>query len=200
MFASGAADIINPDVCAVGGIDAIFDIAAMAHVHGAAISPHNSTSTSVGLALTAQVASLMPNFMVAEVFVNLIEDCAAPAVEPLPVAAGWLRCPMRGRLGIDLDVERLRRHDCRPSAPRKLRRPVFRPFRQARFERFAQAVGHQVEGEHGQQAGGTGDRADVPGGARRADQHRRADDQRRQRVEQGLAPGDALRLVARPAP
>jgi len=121
VFASGAADIINPDVCAVGGIGVIFDIAAMAQVHGVAISPHNSTSTAVGLAATAQVASLMPNFMIAEVFVNLIEDCAALAVEPLPVAAGWLQVPDAPGLGIDLDVERLRRHDYRPSAPRKIR-------------------------------------------------------------------------------
>src|SRR5207244_8926310 len=52
VFERRAADIINPDVCNVGGIEELREIAAMAEAYHVVVSPHNYNSTTVGLAAT----------------------------------------------------------------------------------------------------------------------------------------------------
>ncbi len=91
-LAARAADIINPDICNCGGISAMLDIAAMAQPHAVAISPHNYNSTLVGLAATVQLSAMIPNFWIAECFVNLKPACDEIAVTPLTVD-GQLRRP-----------------------------------------------------------------------------------------------------------
>ena len=49
VFEKQAADILNPDVCNVGGILELKEIAAMAEPYFVVISPHNFNSTTVGL-------------------------------------------------------------------------------------------------------------------------------------------------------
>ena len=70
VFETGAADIINPDVCNVGGILELKEIAAMAEPYFVAVSPHNYNSTTVGLAATLQASAVMPNFLITEYFVG----------------------------------------------------------------------------------------------------------------------------------
>ena len=84
-FAARAADIINPDICNCGGISAMLDIAAMAQPHAVAIAPHNYNSTLVGLAATVQLSAMIPNFWIAECFLNLKPACDDIAVTPLIV-------------------------------------------------------------------------------------------------------------------
>lgn len=107
-LAARAADIINPDICNCGGLTAMLDISAMAQPHAVAVAPHNYNSTLVGLAATVQLAALIPNFWIAECFVNLKQGCDAVAVQPLTVQDGFVELPTAPGLGIDLDVERLR--------------------------------------------------------------------------------------------
>jgi galactonate dehydratase len=107
-FAARAADIVNPDICNCGGLTAMLDIAAMAQPHAVAVAPHNYNSTLVGLAATVQLAALIPNFWIAECFVNLKPACDEVAVQPLVVQDGFAELPATPGLGIDLDVERLR--------------------------------------------------------------------------------------------
>ena len=45
-LAQRAADILNPDICAIGGISAMLDIAAMAQPHAVVMAPHNYNSTA----------------------------------------------------------------------------------------------------------------------------------------------------------
>ena len=66
VFEKQAADIINPDVCNVGGILELKEIAAMAEPYFVAVSPHNYNSTTVGLAATLQVSLAIPNFLITE--------------------------------------------------------------------------------------------------------------------------------------
>src|SRR5437764_2446838 len=70
VFEKRAADIINPDVCNVGGILELKEIAAMAEPSLVAVSPHNYNSTMTGLAATVHAAATMPNFLITEYFVN----------------------------------------------------------------------------------------------------------------------------------
>lgn len=109
VFEKRAADILNPDVCAVGGILQMLDIAAMAQPHAVAISPHNYNSPIVGLAATVHLSALIPNFLIAECFINLSEACAEIAAPGLSMNAGWVDLPTAPGLGVDIDVEALRR-------------------------------------------------------------------------------------------
>ena len=89
-LAARAADIINPDICNCGGISAMLDIAAMAQPHAVAISPHNYNSTLVGLAATVQLSAMIPNFWIAECFINLKPACDEIAADAAG-RAGQLR-------------------------------------------------------------------------------------------------------------
>ncbi len=102
-----AADILNPDVCNCGGISALMDIAGMAAPQAVAIAPHNYNSTLVGLAATVAVSAVIPNFWIAECFVNLKPACDAVAVAPLVVRDGFVELPEGPGHGVDLDVAAL---------------------------------------------------------------------------------------------
>ena len=116
-----AADILNPDICAIGGISALMDIATMAQPHAVAIAPHNNNSTLAGLAATVHVCAVIPNFTIAECFINRLTACDHIAKATIKVEAGWAEIPKTPGLGIDIDVERLRQHPYKAYPPRGLR-------------------------------------------------------------------------------
>ena len=93
VFERQAADIINPDVCNVGGILELKEIGAMAEAYFVAVSPHNYNSTSIGLAATIQVSALMPNFLITEYFVNLEEFGKSVCIDPFEPKDGYINLP-----------------------------------------------------------------------------------------------------------
>ena len=107
-LAARAADILNPDIANCGGLSAMLDIAAMAVPHGVAIAPHNYNSTLVGLAATIAVSAVIPNFYIAECFVNLKPACDAIAINPIIIDGSFAELPTTPGHGIDLDIEGLR--------------------------------------------------------------------------------------------
>ena len=109
VFETAAADIINPDVCNVGGILELKEIAAMAEAYFVAVSPHNYNSTTVGLAATLQASAVMPNFLITEYFVNFEALGEEIAHEPWRVHDGMIELNDTPGLGIDLDEEALAR-------------------------------------------------------------------------------------------
>ncbi|HEY6430549.1 MAG TPA: mandelate racemase/muconate lactonizing enzyme family protein [Acetobacteraceae bacterium] len=102
------ADILNPDICAIGGITALLDIAAMAQPQAVVMAPHNYNSVLGGFAATVHVCAVIPNFRIAEYFVNFREACGAIATRQIKVENGWAELPDVPGLGIDIDVEHLR--------------------------------------------------------------------------------------------
>ena len=90
VFEKQAADIINPDVAVVGGILELKEIAAMAEAYFVAVAPHNSNSTTVAQAATLQLAAIMPNFLLAECFINLEDFGREIAVTPFEVTNGYV--------------------------------------------------------------------------------------------------------------
>jgi galactonate dehydratase len=118
-----AADILNPDVCNCGGILELREIAAMAEPYHVAVAPHNYNSTTVGLAATLHAAAGMPNFLIAEYFVNFEEMGHALARPPFRVEQGHVALPTAPGLGIDLDEGALARNPYREGTLRHLRRP-----------------------------------------------------------------------------
>ena len=124
VFEQAAADIINPDVCNVGGILELKAIAAMAEAYYVAVSPHNYNSTTIGLAATLQVAATIPNFIITEYFVNLEEWGRGVAQPPFEVVDGYIEVPQRPGLGIELDEDALRRYPYEPFPARFPRTPA----------------------------------------------------------------------------
>ena len=114
VFERGAADIINPDVCNVGGILELKEIAAMAETYFVAVSPHNYNSTTVGLAATLHAAATMPNFLITEYFVNFEAFGREIARAPWQVVDGYIDLPQAPGLGIDLDEAALAIHPYQP--------------------------------------------------------------------------------------
>lgn len=124
VFEERAADIINPDVCNCGGILELREIAAMAEPYHVVVSPHNYNSTTIGLAATLQVCAGMPNFLIAEYFVNFEEagkEIVDSAFEPVD---GYIELPTRPGLGIDLDLEALACYPYQRFPQRSLRTPA----------------------------------------------------------------------------
>lgn len=121
LFEKRAADILNPDICAIGGITALMDIATMAQPHSVAIAPHNNNSTLAGLAATLHVCAVIPNFTIAECFINRLQSSDEIATSSIKVERGWAELPTAPGLGIDIDVDRLRRHPYKHYPPRGLR-------------------------------------------------------------------------------
>jgi galactonate dehydratase len=109
VFEAQAADIINPDICSVGGILEMKEIAAMAEVYFVAVSPHNFNSTTVGLAATIHAAATMPNFLITEYFVNLEEWGRGIVDQPFEVRDSYIDLPQRPGLGIEIDEAALQR-------------------------------------------------------------------------------------------
>src|SRR5712671_6098276 len=109
-LAKRAADILNPDICVVGGITAMLDIAAMAQPQAVVMAPHNYNSTLIGLAATVHAPAVIPNFRITEYFVNFEDLCREIATASLTRQDGWIDLPTTPGLGIDIDVEKLRAH------------------------------------------------------------------------------------------
>ena len=121
VFEEQAADIINPDVCNVGGILELKEIAAMAEAYFVAVSPHNYNSTTVGLAATMKVSAAIPNFLITEYFMNLDAFGKEVAVEPFEVVDGYIELPDAPGLGIELDEEALARYPYQQQPARGVR-------------------------------------------------------------------------------
>jgi galactonate dehydratase len=107
VFEKDAADIINPDVCNVGGILELKEIAAMAEPYFVAVSPHNYNSTTIGMAATLQVSAAIPNFLITEYFINFEELGQNIATTQFPVVDGYIQLPEKSGLGTELDERAL---------------------------------------------------------------------------------------------
>jgi galactonate dehydratase len=123
VFAKQAADIINPDVCNVGGILELKEIAAMAEPHAVAVAPHGNNSTTVGLAASLQVAALAPNFLIMEYPLSWEPVANEIAVNPFKVENGAIALPTAPGIGLDLNEDALARYPYRGPRQRALRQP-----------------------------------------------------------------------------
>ena len=115
-----AADILNPDVCIVGGILEMKEIAAMAEPHYVAVSPHNFNSTVLAQAATVHVAATMPNFLIAECFVAFLEQ-GREIARQLEIKDGYIALPEAPGLGVEIDEAALAKHPYRQFDQRAFR-------------------------------------------------------------------------------
>ncbi|HEV7214512.1 MAG TPA: mandelate racemase/muconate lactonizing enzyme family protein [Chloroflexota bacterium] len=122
-FEAEAADIINPDVCNVGGLLELKEIGAMAEAYTVAVAPHGNNSTTVGLAASLHAAAVMPNFLIMEYPLAWEATGNVIARNPLRVERGAIALPDAPGLGIELDEAALERYPMRAGSPRRLLTP-----------------------------------------------------------------------------
>jgi galactonate dehydratase len=120
-FEKRAADIINPDICNVGGLLEIKEIAAMAEPYCVAVAPHGNNSTTVGLAASVQAAAVMPNFLIMEYFVGWEAAATEIARNPIQIEGDKIKLLEEPGLGIELDEAALERYPYRGGRQRTLR-------------------------------------------------------------------------------
>ncbi len=121
VFEKHAVDIINPDICSCGGILEIKEIAAMAEPYSIVVSPHNYNSTTIGLAASIQAATLIPNFLILEYFVNWMALGNEIAVNPFKVENSYIKVPTTPGLGLEINEEALLKHPYREGNKRNIR-------------------------------------------------------------------------------
>lgn len=103
-------DIIQPDICHVGGIKEILKVAAIAEGYDILVAPHNPNGP-VATAASVQAAAVMPNFTILEYAHSETRDeCQAPERAPLKARDGRIELPTEPGLGIELDEDYLMRH------------------------------------------------------------------------------------------
>ena len=110
VLAKRAADILNPDICNVGGLLELKEIGAMAEPHAVAVSPHNFNSTTVALNATVHAGAVMPNFTLTEYYLPFASFASSICKQQLLLQNGYLELPTAPGLGIDLDESLLLRH------------------------------------------------------------------------------------------
>ena len=108
VISMGAADIINPDVAACGGLLELTYIAQMAHSSSIKVAPHNYNSMDVGLMATAQAAAIIPNFTIAEYFPDHALCWAGLSEMDMRLEAGFLYLGQEQGIGIAVDEAQLR--------------------------------------------------------------------------------------------
>jgi len=112
-----AMDIVQPDVCAAGGISECRKIAALASAHGVECVPH-AWGSAIGLAATLQFLAALPDqppsFRPMPPLLEF-EQCENPfrdhlSVEPIVQLRGQVKIPAGPGLGIEIDRTVLNRY------------------------------------------------------------------------------------------
>jgi L-alanine-DL-glutamate epimerase-like enolase superfamily enzyme len=103
-------DVVQPDICRVGGISEMKKIAAMAHAWNKLCIPHG-WGTAANIVATLHVVASIPN---AE-FVEYVSYPDNPVInnlfkEPLEFEDGYVRVPEGPGLGVELDQETIKKY------------------------------------------------------------------------------------------
>ena len=110
LIASQAADIIQPDITAFGGLLNAKKLAAWAETYYILVAPHN-VGGPVSTAAALHFAASTPNFKIQEFFNDFANPeimRAAPGVPP--VVDGYFSLPEGPGLGVTLDEDFIRDH------------------------------------------------------------------------------------------
>ena len=112
---ASAVDILQPDVCHVGGISEMRRIAIMAEAYDVALAPHCPLGP-IALAACVQVDLVSANFAIQEMSLGIhynagTEDLTSYTKNPevWNVKDGYIDIPQGPGLGIDIDEEWVRR-------------------------------------------------------------------------------------------
>lgn len=128
LLASGAVDVIQPDLSHAGGLSECRRIAAMAEMHDVAVAPHCPLGP-LALGACLQLAGCAPNVVLQEMSLgihynedhDLFEFVTDPAA--LTPVDGHLPIPAGPGLGVEIDEARVR---AAVATPHRWRNPIWR--------------------------------------------------------------------------
>ena len=107
LLAHGAADILQPDICIVGGLWEMKKVAAMAEAAYVTVAPHNPCGP-VATAVNVHFSLSTHNFLILEYHPDDTSPRRDIIDEPMKLENGYLLPPTRPGLGLDLRLDALR--------------------------------------------------------------------------------------------
>ncbi|MFJ9585030.1 mandelate racemase/muconate lactonizing enzyme family protein [Streptomyces acidicola] len=107
LLGAGGADIVQPDICVVGGLTQMVKIAAIADAHYVPVAPHNPLGP-LATAANVHFAAATTNFDILEYKPDDVTWCPDPY---LPVDGHLPLRPDRPGWGIEIDESALRNDD-----------------------------------------------------------------------------------------
>jgi len=116
LLEKNAAQVIQPDICNVGGIWELKKIAAMAEAYYVSVQPHNSNGPLQTVASIHLDASI-PNFVFQEFFYPYLEMYNEVLTEPIIYKDGYLEVPTAPGLGTDLREDVIRKRPPKKQPP-----------------------------------------------------------------------------------
>jgi galactonate dehydratase len=102
LFATGAIDIVQPDICHCGGLLEAKKIAARAEVMGIGVAPHNPLGPIAGVA-ALHFAVSTPNHVIQEEMVGAVPWYYEVVEGPIRQVDGFWQVPEAPGLGITVD-------------------------------------------------------------------------------------------------
>ena len=106
LFNARAADIIQPDVCHMGGILPLTRVGAMASTYNVMVAPHNP-SGPVSTAASLQALCTLPNGLILEFWLDAETVRESMVRNYFTIKNGYLDVPKEPGLGIDIVEESL---------------------------------------------------------------------------------------------
>jgi galactonate dehydratase len=108
LIAKRAADVLQPDVCHLGGMLETKKVAGMAHARFLPVAPHNPTGPVMN-AMTLHLAAAIPNFSIFETVSIDVPWRTELVRETLRFEDGDILVPDAPGLGVELDEHGRRR-------------------------------------------------------------------------------------------
>ena len=112
LINSQSVNIIQPDICLMGGILEMKKIAAMAEASYMSVAPHNPCGP-LATAVNVHFAASTTNFIILEYHADDEGPRREIVDEPMKLVDGYLEIPDKPGLGIDLNIEALDRYPFR---------------------------------------------------------------------------------------
>lgn len=107
-----AVDIIQPDICLMGGLWEMKKVAAMAEAAYMTVAPHNPCGP-VATAVNVHFAASTTNFLILEYHADDSGPRRELVDEPMQLVDGYLEIPEKPGLGIDLNMDAVEKYPFR---------------------------------------------------------------------------------------
>jgi galactonate dehydratase len=111
LLAHRAVDIIQPDICLMGGLWEMKKVAAMAEAEYVTVAPHNPCGP-VATAVNVHFCLSTYNFQVLEYHPDDVPSRRDLVDEPVRLVNGYLVPPVGPGLGVELNIKACAEHQC----------------------------------------------------------------------------------------
>jgi len=110
LLESGAVDIVQPELLAVGGVLGLTKVAALAEAYEAFVAPHNAQSPYT-TAVNVHVDATLPNVLIQECFDEFLVPWSREVLTGwVTVKDGYLEVPDAPGFGVELNEEAAAKH------------------------------------------------------------------------------------------